>query len=176
MFQGFDDLTGCALAIAYKSDVTTIQPEDFTIFSVNQTCVWTRFTDFQVPANMPPCPPEGCHCAWFWIHSSDSGGQQSELYSQYIPKIPPSLIRPSADYMNGFKCKVTGSTSTVPLAKAAVPRRCGADPANRVMNPTPGNCTYGAKNPFYWFQKERNNVGLPAHPMNPDLILTVDIR
>lgn len=66
---GFDDLKGCALAIAYESDVTKIQPENFTVFSVNQTCVWTRFTDFQVPERMPPCPPGGCHCAWFWIHS-----------------------------------------------------------------------------------------------------------
>lgn len=66
---GFNDLKGCALAIAYESDVSKIQPEDFTVFSVNQTCVWTRFTDFQVPERMPPCPPGGCHCAWFWIHS-----------------------------------------------------------------------------------------------------------
>ena len=175
MFQGFDDLTGCALAIAYKSDVTTIQPEDFTVFSVNHTCVWTRFTDFQVPANMPPCPPEGCHCAWFWIHSSDSGGQQSELPFQPVQDTP-LIVRPSADYMNGFKCNVTGSTSTVPLAKPAVPRRCGADPPNRVMNPTPGNCTYGAKNPFYWFQKERNNVGPLLTSDEPKPILTLGIR
>ena len=67
--SGFDDLKGCALAIAYESDVTKIQPEDFTVFSVNQTCVWTRFTDFQVPERMPPCPPGGCHCAFFWIHA-----------------------------------------------------------------------------------------------------------
>jgi hypothetical protein len=86
--KGFDDLTGCALAIAYNSDATTVQPEDFTVFSVNQTCVWTRFTDFQVshtpkwlkihqftlksiqvPARMPPCPAGGCTCAFFWIHS-----------------------------------------------------------------------------------------------------------
>lgn len=135
---GFNDLTGCALAIAYKSDVTTIQPEDFTVFSVNQTCVWTRFTDFQVPERMPPCPPGGCHCAWFWIHSPDSGSEQN--------------------YMTGFKCNVTGSTSNVPLATPQVPRRCGADPANGIAAATPGNCTYGAKNPFYWFQKERNNM------------------
>lgn len=67
--NGIDDLKGCALAIAYKSDAKAIQPEDFTIFSVNQTCVWTRFTDFQVPARMPPCPEGGCTCAFFWIHS-----------------------------------------------------------------------------------------------------------
>ena len=92
---GFDDLKGCALAITYKSNVSDVQPEDFTVFSVNQTCVWNRFTDFQVPERMPACPPGGCICAWFWIHSvclptpllsdirtnplsqPDSGGEQS---------------------------------------------------------------------------------------------------
>ena len=75
--QGLWDLKGCALAIAYESNVTKVQPEDFTIFSVNHTCVWYKDTDFQVPARMPPCPEGGCICAWFWIHSEKSGGQQS---------------------------------------------------------------------------------------------------
>lgn len=66
---GFDDLKGCALAITYNDNVTSIQPEDFTVFSVNQTCVWSRNTTFAVPERMPPCPPGGCTCAWFWIHS-----------------------------------------------------------------------------------------------------------
>jgi len=66
---GIDDVKGCALAIAYSDNVTAIQPEDFTVFSVNQTCVWTRFTDFAVPERMPPCPEGGCTCAFFWIHS-----------------------------------------------------------------------------------------------------------
>lgn len=66
---GIDDVKGCALAIAYKSDARDVQPEDFAVFSVNQTCVWYRFTEFQVPERMPPCPEGGCTCAWFWIHS-----------------------------------------------------------------------------------------------------------
>ena len=66
------------------------------------------------------------------------------------------------DYMDGFKCQVTGSTSKTSLAVAKVPRRCGADPQRGVMNATPGNCTYGAKQPFYWFQWERNNVRVPV--------------
>nr|GAT52486.1 predicted protein [Mycena chlorophos] len=136
--NGFDDLTGCALAIAYKSNVSEIQPEDFTVFSVNQTCVWTRFTDFQVPARMPACPEGGCHCAFFWIHSPDSGGEQN--------------------YMNGFRCNVTNVTSEVPLAAAQVPRRCGADSAHDKWHAAPGNCTYGAKQPLYWFQAEQNNM------------------
>ncbi|CDO76983.1 hypothetical protein BN946_scf184298.g10 [Trametes cinnabarina] len=148
---GLSDLKGCAMAIAYESDVTKIKPEDFTVFSVNQTCVWTRFTDFQVPERMPPCPPGGCHCAWFWIHSQDSGGEQN--------------------YMTGFKCNVTGSTSNVPLAKPQVPRRCGADPDNGKPNAAPGNCTYGAKQPFYWFQAEQNNMfeGTYSPPFYLDL-------
>ncbi|KAI0833672.1 hypothetical protein BC628DRAFT_1308198 [Trametes gibbosa] len=148
---GFSDLKGCALAIAYESDVTKIQPEDFTVFSVNQTCVWTRFTDFSVPEKMPPCPEGGCHCAWFWIHSADSGGEQN--------------------YMNGFKCNVTGSTSNTPLAKPQLPRRCGADPDFGKPDAVPGNCTYGAKQPLYWFQAERNNMfeGTYAPPFYTDL-------
>ena len=77
--------------------------------------------------------------------------------------------------MTGFKCNVTGATSTVPVAKGQLPRRCGADPDNGVTNPTPGNCTYGAKNPFYWFQAERNNVR-PDPSYQFDAILTAVIR
>lgn len=71
--------------------------------------------------------------------------------------LTPTLLL-SVDYMTGFRCNVTGSVSNVGLALAQVPRRCGADPERGVMEDTPGNCTYGAKQPFYWFQKERNNV------------------
>ncbi|KAL1949696.1 hypothetical protein VTO73DRAFT_8577 [Trametes versicolor] len=134
---GVDDVKGCALAIAYEPDVRKIKPEDFVVFSVNQTCVWNRFTDFSVPERMPACPEGGCHCAWFWIHSPDSGSEQI--------------------YMNGFKCDVTGARSTVPLAKPAVARRCGADPEHGKLDAVPGNCTYGAKQPLYWLQKEGNN-------------------
>jgi hypothetical protein len=63
-----------------------------------------------------------------------------------------------SDYMNGFKCNVTGSTSTVPVAQSKLARRCGADPKNGKPHSAPGNCTYGAKQPYYWFNLERNNV------------------
>jgi hypothetical protein len=42
-----NDLGGCALAIAYKSEASEVKPEDFVVFSVNHRCVWDRFTDFQ---------------------------------------------------------------------------------------------------------------------------------
>ena len=171
---GFDDLKGCALAIAYESDVTKIQPEDFTVFSINQTCVWTQLTDFHVPARMPPCPEGGCHCAWFWIHSV-SHTLCCRVWCSYhvvahrrraavnkvstgVTILCSSPLMPYTDYMTGFKCNVTGSTSNVALAKAQVPRRCGADPEHGKPDADLGNCTYGAKQPFYWFQAERNNV------------------
>ncbi|KAI0359907.1 hypothetical protein OH77DRAFT_1434295 [Trametes cingulata] len=134
---GLDDVKGCALAIAYKADVNDVKPDDFAIFSINQTCVWNMYTKFDVP-NLPACPEGGCHCAWFWIHSIDSGSEQI--------------------YMNGFKCKVVGDVGTQPLGKPAVPRRCGADPDNGLPDPRPGNCTIGAKLPMYWYQNEGNNM------------------
>ncbi|TFK94090.1 hypothetical protein K466DRAFT_580390 [Polyporus arcularius HHB13444] len=134
---GLDDVKGCALAIAYQSDVNALKPEDFTVFSVNHTCVWYLNTEFEVP-KLPACPEEGCHCAWFWIHSIDSGSEQM--------------------YMNAYKCKVTGDVGVQPIGKPALPRRCGADPDNGRPNATPGNCTVGAKLPMYWYQTQGNNM------------------
>ncbi|KAI0926218.1 hypothetical protein AcV5_008732 [Taiwanofungus camphoratus] len=148
---GESDAMGCALAIAYKPDATQVQPDDFVVFSINQTCVWTLNTLFEVPEAMPPCPDGGCTCAWFWIHSPDSGQEQM--------------------YMNGFKCNVTGSTSNTPIGQPALARRCGADPTNGRPNATPGNCTTGPKWPFYWDQLEDNNMfeGLYSPPVYNDL-------
>lgn len=85
--NGIDDLEGCSLAIAYKDKVEDVKPEDFTVFSVNQTCVWTRFTDFAVPERMPPCPDDGCICAFFWVHSPNAGGEESKCaFSLPAPK------------------------------------------------------------------------------------------
>ncbi|KAI0749347.1 hypothetical protein C8Q80DRAFT_1161505 [Daedaleopsis nitida] len=135
---GLDDVKGCALAIAYQSDVHALKPDDFTIFSVNHTCVWDLNTEFEVP-NLPACPEDGCHCAWFWIHSIESGAEQI--------------------YMNGFKCKVTGDVGTQALGKPALPRRCGLDANEQDAKvAVPGNCTVGAKLPMYWYQKEGNNM------------------
>ncbi|GJJ14990.1 hypothetical protein Clacol_009260 [Clathrus columnatus] len=54
------DVAGCALAIAYTDDAKVVRPEDFTVFSVQQVCVWHRDTVFEVPAAMPPCPNGKC--------------------------------------------------------------------------------------------------------------------
>lgn len=57
-----DNVKGCALGIAYESDVTKIKPEDFTVISVNYECPWKRQVDFEIPADLPKCPEGGCHC------------------------------------------------------------------------------------------------------------------
>ena len=151
---GIDDVKGCALGIVYKSNVSDVQPSDFTIFSVNTTCVWNRYTNFPVPERMPPCDGH-CICAFFWIHSPDSGSEQS-MYCRLLDS--PDFLSPLTVYMNGFQCNVTNSNSNVALATSKVARRCGADPANGKPEAVPGNCTYGAKQPLYWLQAENNNV------------------
>ena len=75
--NGINDVGGCALAVAYKSNAFDVKPDDFVVFSVNQTCVWYMHTAFEIPADMPPCPDNKCTCAWFWTHQADSGSEQS---------------------------------------------------------------------------------------------------
>ncbi|ODO08833.1 hypothetical protein L198_00566 [Cryptococcus wingfieldii CBS 7118] len=124
------DVKGCGIAIAYKSDVSDIQPEDFTVITVNYTCPWKKHVDFQIPSDLPACPKGGCHCMWGWVHAADAGSEQN--------------------YFVGYRCNVTGATGTTALPQA--------NTANKCDYPTDtSNCTVGAKQPHYWFQKERNN-------------------
>ncbi|KAI0090264.1 hypothetical protein BDY19DRAFT_992477 [Irpex rosettiformis] len=123
------DVAGTALAITYKSDVNSVQPEDFTIISVLHDSVWNLWNDYQIPAGLQQCPEGGCICAWFWIHRPDSGSEQM--------------------YMTGFRCKVTGQTGSQPLGKPSIARYCEHDATN---------CTVGATQPMYWYQAERNNM------------------
>lgn len=91
------DVKGCAIAIAYKSDPHDIQPDDFTVISVNYTCPWVRETDFHIPSDLPACPPGGCNCMWGWVHSQYAGTTQI--------------------YFLGYKCNVTGATGVTPLPR-----------------------------------------------------------
>ena len=51
------------------------------------------------------------------------------------------LVFSWVDYMNGFRCQVTGSVSNVSLAPVEVPRRCTAHPQMGIMDATPGKRT-----------------------------------
>ena len=74
---GPDNVKGCAMGIAYKSDIKEVKPEDITIFSVNTKCVLHLHTIYDIPKAMPPCPKDGCICTHNWIHSERSGTNQS---------------------------------------------------------------------------------------------------
>lgn len=148
---GPDDVTGCAIAVADIDDERAVKPEDFAIFTVNHKCPMTRDTFFDVPAEMPKCTGKYCHCAWFWIHSPNSGSEQM--------------------YMNAFRCKFTGTTSAArKIMKPKLARRCGKDvPNNKPADAS--NCTVGAKQPLYWYQLEGNNMfeGEYSPPLYNDL-------
>lgn len=135
--NNINDTGGCGLAVAYKSDVSEVTPEDFVVFSTNVTCVWYLNTEFEIPELMPKCPNDKCICAWVWIHLPDSGSEQM--------------------YFTAFQCNMKGATSTAPLPPPQLPRKCGYDqiwgtPAD------PSNCTVGPKSPMYWYQAEGNNM------------------
>ncbi|KIW22157.1 uncharacterized protein PV07_12478 [Cladophialophora immunda] len=119
---------GTAFAIAYESDLAAITLEDLVVFTVLEHTPWKRAATYQVPAAMPACPEGGCTCAWLWV--------------------PKGCGQPNI-YMQGFKCMVTGATSTIPLAKAQAPVMCDTDPSK---------CVKGAKQMIVWNQLTGNNV------------------
>lgn len=101
-----DDTSGCALAIAYKSNVTDAKPEDFVVFTVVHDCPKRMRESIDVP-NLPSCPNGNCICAWFWLPRSGSGLKNF--------------------YMTPFVCHVEGASPTaspVDVEYAIPPRRC----------------------------------------------------
>jgi hypothetical protein len=137
------DVAGCALGIAYKSNVNDVQPEDFVIMSVVHDCIARQLQAFDIPA-LPACPNGKCVCGWFWVHKSVGGTDQM--------------------YMTGFQCNVT-NPSKRNLLKSAPPVRCdGQRPC--YLYPNYGNVTNScprAKQPIYWANNERNNVANPTN-------------
>lgn len=99
------DVKGCGLAIAYESDERKVQPEDFTVISTNHSCPWFKNVDFQIPSDLPACPPEGCLCSWGWVHSIDAGSQQN--------------------YHLVYRCKVEGATGITPVPPGKSADVCG---------------------------------------------------
>jgi len=124
---------GTAFAISYNSDLNAVTMENLVVFSVLPNTPWKRIATYQVPRDLPPCPAEGCTCAWLWV--------------------PKGCGEPNI-YMQGFKCRVTGSNSNRRLARAQVPRYC----AN-----FPQNCVSGAKQMLVYMQAEGNNVQKPGN-------------
>lgn len=105
---------GCAIAIAYKSDVNDVKPEDFVVITTNAACPWNRDVTFDIPAGLPACPEGGCHCMWGWVHGETNGGDEM--------------------YMNGFKCQVTNPGNRA-LATPKAPVLCTSGNCSGAKNP-----------------------------------------
>jgi len=125
-------VSGSAFAISYNSDLKDVTPENLVVFTVHYESPWKRLAVFQVPKDMPACPPEGCICAWGWI--------------------PSGCGRPDI-YHNGYRCRVTNATSTKKVGKGKPPVWCANDQEK---------CVKGPKQMLYWNQLTGNNIKTPG--------------
>jgi len=123
---------GTAFAISYNPNLTAVTMENLVVFSVLKESPWHRLATYQVPQDLPPCPEGGCHCAWLWVPKGCG-----------IPNM----------YMQGFKCNVTGSTSTKTVAPAKPPTYCGDG----------SPCVTGAKQMIAYNQASGSNVESPKN-------------
>jgi len=139
----YTDVAGCALAIAYKSKQSDVQPSDFVVFSVVHDCIARQLQTFDIPA-LPACADGLCMCSWFWIHNSVGGTDQM--------------------YMTPFQCNITNASKRN-IAKPVPPVRCDGQPSC-YLYPNWGNTTTvcpQAKQPMYWANNQGNNMGMPTN-------------
>ncbi|KAH3296412.1 hypothetical protein KXW74_008633 [Aspergillus fumigatus] len=122
---------GTAFAISYQSDLSAVTMENLAVFTVLEDTPWKRIATYEVPKDLPACPPGGCTCAWLWV--------------------PNGCGQPNM-YMAGYKCNVTGSTSSKKVAPAQVPVYCADDSSK---------CVKGAKQMIAFNQQTGNNVQVP---------------
>jgi len=137
------DVAGCALGIAYKSNVTSVKPTDFVIMSVVKDCVARALQAFDIPF-LPACPNNQCICAWFWIHNSIGGTDQM--------------------YMTPFQCNIVGASQRV-IGTPVSPVRCDGKPPC-YLYPDWGNTTTVCRKPLqpmYWANNEGMNMANPTN-------------
>jgi hypothetical protein len=123
---------GTALAISYHSEISQVTLENLVVFSVLENTPWKLIAIYDIPADLPACPAEGCTCAWLWL---------------------PGICGTPNEYMAGYKCNVTGATSTAPVGVAQPPVYCADDVTK---------CQAGPKQIIVWNQLDSNNVFPPS--------------
>ncbi|KAG5640879.1 hypothetical protein DXG03_006756, partial [Asterophora parasitica] len=126
---------GTAFAISYQSDIKKVTPDNLVVFSIRHHTPWLRLTKYDVPKDLPACPPGGCICAWGWVPNGCG-----------IPNM----------YHQAFKCQVTGATSVTPLAVPKPAVWCEDDQSK---------CVKGAKQMIYWNQKTGNNIKVSGYDL-----------
>ncbi|KAK3377203.1 WSC domain-containing protein [Lasiosphaeria ovina] len=131
--QGQQTAAGTAIAISYNSDISKVNLQNLVVFSVLPNSPWKREAWYDVPADLPPCPPGGCYCAFLWV--------------------PQGCGEPNV-YMQNLRCHVTGSTSTKTVGPAKAPVWCGDDLTK---------CVKGPKQMIIWNQAQGvDNVTPPG--------------
>jgi hypothetical protein len=134
---------GCAIGIAYKSNIGDVQPSDFVIISVVHDCIARQLQTFDIPP-LPACPNGKCICSWFWIHNSVGGTDQM--------------------YMTPFQCNIQNPT-TYTIGTPSAPVRCDNQPACYLYPNWGSRVSTCAKvlNPMYWANNQGNNMLNPTN-------------
>jgi hypothetical protein len=55
---------GTVFAISYQNSIDKVTAKNLVVFTVRYHTPWQRVTSYDVPKDLPPCPPGGCTCAW----------------------------------------------------------------------------------------------------------------
>lgn len=58
---------GTAWAISYESDIANVRLDNLVVFTTLEHTPFRRLATYQVPKDLPACPPGGCYCAWLWV-------------------------------------------------------------------------------------------------------------
>ncbi|KAG9017587.1 hypothetical protein FRB90_000629 [Tulasnella sp. 427] len=98
-----NDVAGCAIGIVDKANPHDLKPEDFAIFSTKHQCPWYNVNEFQVPENMPACSQGVGHCAWFWIHSPNSGSMQMYMNEERLDYTSTCFATFGQDFCKAMK-------------------------------------------------------------------------
>eukprot|EP00026_Physarum_polycephalum_P009367 Phypoly_transcript_09488.p1 GENE.Phypoly_transcript_09488~~Phypoly_transcript_09488.p1 ORF type:complete len:309 (+),score=50.30 Phypoly_transcript_09488:421-1347(+) len=144
------DVGGTAIGIAYKSELSQVQPTDFVIVSVVEDSISRQLQTYDFPS-LPACPFDSngiqkCICSWFWIHRSIGGSDQM--------------------YMTPFQCNIQNPSNWQIATPSTAPVRCDGQPSCYLFptwgQPTATQCAQ-ALNPMYWTNLEGDNIRNPTN-------------
>ncbi|GJN93959.1 hypothetical protein Rhopal_007020-T1 [Rhodotorula paludigena] len=124
-------LSGCALAIADKSDIEEVGWDDLAVFSVNHRCVRERITTFEIPERMPACTGNNCVCAWLWLANNGTANFYMTAFDCRITDVDDDFARPILPPVDPVFCP-DGDSTCEPAAGAKRPLYAYNEPTNVV--------------------------------------------
>lgn len=75
---------GTAWAISYESDIANVRLDSLVVFTTLEHTPFRRLATYQVPKELPSCPPGGCYCAWLWVPKGCELPWPSGLVSELV--------------------------------------------------------------------------------------------